>query len=213
MSGEFQGRQSFMNQVGAGVQSLIRQDQYANIVVSQSLPKYADLALSNKLFIAAQATTSIAPATAPLTTSAQHLLYNSSSTKRLVVIRAWVALESGTRAIGSSLWGCITQAAEATAPAAATGVVSKGLGHTATAAGLYDTAVTLDATEAWFMLAAKDTLADANESSGMLVADLDGLVVVPPLRSFGMSVRDSAAGTTPLYSGGFIWAELALDAA
>ena len=65
------GRQSFMQQVAAGVESLLRHDQYANLLVSQSLPKYADLALSNKLFVASTAAgTNIAPAIAPLTTSA-----------------------------------------------------------------------------------------------------------------------------------------------
>ena len=35
---EFQGRERTMQVVGRSVQSLIRQDQFANITVSQSLP-------------------------------------------------------------------------------------------------------------------------------------------------------------------------------
>ena len=214
MTTEFQGRESKLNQRGAGVQSVIRQDQYANLLVSQSLPKYTDLALNNKLFAAATGNgTFIAPAIAPLTTNAGHLLYNSSANKILIILRVWANLESGTRAIGSSLWGAVTTTAEASAPAKATSSTIGGIGHNASSVAVYDNAVTLDAAPVWFLLAARDTLADANESSGILTADLDGMVIVPPTLCFAVAVRDSAAGTTPLYNVGFIWAELTLDQA
>src|SRR3990167_2372150 len=99
MSGEFQGRESTMNQVGQGVQSLIRQDQYANIVVSQGLPPWADLALNRKIFIASSAAgTKLAPIIAPPTTAATWLLFNpADSGKILLIKRVWMVLESGTR--------------------------------------------------------------------------------------------------------------------
>lgn len=212
MAGEFQGREGTMQQVGQGVQSLIRQDQYANLAVSQSLPPWTDLALNNKLYVASSAAgTNLAPLNAPLTTAARWLLYNpADSGKVLIVKRCWVVLESGTRSIGSSLWGCITQAAEATAPTTYASSIKKGLGHTGTASGIFAGNVTLDATEAWACLVGRDVLADANESSALVYEDGDGWIIVPENRSFAISLRDAGAGTTPLYGGGFVWAELPL---
>ena len=213
MSGEFQGRESKMSKVGAGVQSLIRQDQYANILTSQGLPPMADLAVNRKLFIASSAAgTNLAPVIVPLTTAAKWLLFNPTDSGKMVIpLLMWAVLESGTRAIGSSLWACVTQAAEATAPTAYASSLNKGLGHVATPSTIFAGGVTLDASEVWACLAGRDTLADANESS-IMTADLSaGLFTVPAGRSFAMSMRDSAAGTTPLYGGGFIYAEFALD--
>ena len=42
----------FMNSRGKSVQNQIRQDEYANITVSQSLPPYVDLVTNNKVFTA-----------------------------------------------------------------------------------------------------------------------------------------------------------------
>lgn len=212
MAGEFQGRERTMQQVGQGVESLIRQDQYGNIVVSQSLPPLADLVLNNKCFVASSAAgTNLAPIIAPPTTAATWLLYNpTASGKTVLVLRAWMVLESGTRAIGSSMWGAVTNSAEATAPTAYTSSRNTGWGHAGTPTSIFAGAVTLDATHTWACLAAVNTLADANESSA-IVADLpSGIVVVPAGRSFAIAMHDSAAGTTPLYGGGFIYAELPL---
>ena len=57
-----------MNRRGANVQSQFRQDEFANLIVSQGLPKYADLAINAKLYTANTLTgTATAPAIAPLT--------------------------------------------------------------------------------------------------------------------------------------------------
>ena len=207
---EFQGRERTMQVVGRSVQSLIRQDQFANITVSQSLPQYTDLALNNLLYTAFSATgTYIAPAIAPLTTNAQHMVYNPAGSGKLIVpLACWMMIESGTPAIGGSIWSAITSSAEGTTPTAYTNSTKAGLGHTGTAVGIYDSDVTLDATPQWFMLAAETRLAADVESAGIYVGDMKGLFVVPEDRAFCMSRRDSAAGSTPLYQGGFIWAEL-----
>ena len=207
---EFQGRERTMQVVGRSVQSLIRQDQFANITVSQSLPKYTDLALNNLLYTAFTATgTYAAPAIAPLTTNAQHCLYNPAGSGKLIVpLSCWTMLESGTPAIRGSLWGAVTASAESTTMTAYSNSTKAGLGHTGTAVGIYDAVVTLDATPQWFQLAAETRLAADVESAGIQVDDLKGLIVVPEDRAFCISLRDSDTGSTPLYNGGFIWAEL-----
>lgn len=197
-----------------GVRGDLLADQYGNLNVVQMFPPLTQLALAGKMFVASTTGgTYIAPAIAPLTTNAQHVLYNGSTGNvYLLLLACGVVLESGTRAIGSSLFGAVTTAAEGTAPtkyaSSTAGTVG---GHTNTAVGVYDAGVTLDATPAWFPIAVEDKLADANESSGILADLYHRGIIVPPGLCFAMSIRDSAAGTTPLYNGHFVWAEISLE--
>ncbi len=209
MTGEFQGKQSHYNQVGMNVQSLIRQDQAGNQIVSQSWPPHTDLAISRKIFTANALTgTHAAPAVAPLTTNAQHILFNSGSAKLIIPLLAWVVLESGTRALGTSVWVAVSAAEESTAPTEYTnssGTISVGGG--ASGDGLYDNVITLGTAPGWVCYFSEATTAAVHESWAQVLR-FRGEFVVQPKHNFVMSIRDSAAGTTPLYSAGFMWAEV-----
>jgi hypothetical protein len=214
MSDAFDIRQETLARRSLGARGDLICDQYGNLKVSMPLPPMVELALAGKTFTANTKTgTFIAPATAPLTTNAQHVLYNSSSgSVYLILMSAAIWLESGTRAIGSSVFGAVTTAAESTAPSAYTNSANGAFGgHSNSGVGVYDAGVTLDAAPVWFALAANDTLADANESSGIVVDLFSRGIIVPPGLLFAMSIRNSGAGTTPLFGASFTWAELALD--
>lgn len=214
MSSQFDIYSGAMARRALGVRGDIIGNQYGQLLVAQGMPDNVELALAGKMFTANTLTgTAIAPAVAPLTTNAQHVLYNSNANKRyLILLAAWITVESGTRAIGSSLYGGVTLATEATAPTAYTNSANGAVGgHNGTAEGVYDASVTLDTAPVWFVIAAEDKLADASESSSIYVDLSKRGIIVPPTLSFAMSIRDSDTGTTPLYSAGFVWAEVDFD--
>lgn len=211
MSGEFQGREGKMNKVGAGVQSLIRQDQYANLMVTQGLPPLVDLAINRKLVAASSAGgTAKAPVAAMPTTAAAWALYNpASSNKLLIVLRAFSWLVSGTTGLGGAQMVCKTNVAQAAALTAYASSVKQELMSGYSSVGIFAGGATLAETPAWIVSQARNTLATDALGSGFS-QDFNGEFVIEEGCCFGLTVMDEA-GTTPLFGGGFIWAEVDLS--
>ncbi len=211
MAGEFQGRQSWLQRVGSGVQSLIRQDQYGSLAVSQSMPKYLDMALSRKLFVASSAGgTAKAPVAAMPTTAAAFALYNPvGSGKRLVVLKGFNWLVSGTPGLGGAQLMCKTNVAQ-TAETTYSSSVKQAMASGVTAVGLFVGGITLTETPAWFVTVAKDVLATDNVGAGFVSPDLEGLIVLDEDTCCGLTIMGES-GSTPLWGGGFIWAEIESD--
>lgn len=201
-----------MNRRAANVQSQLRQDEYANLIVSQGLPKYTDLVLNGKMYSGSSAAgTARAPVAALPTTAAAFGVYNGSSGSiHLIMIKAYTWLVAGTKGLGSAFAVAVDTAAQGTALTLYSGALVKNMGPTnGTAAGIFVGGATMDNTPGWAIVAAGDTLATNSIGPGFAV-DLDGLYIVPPGGVFAMSVIDEA-GSVPLYGMGCVWAEVNLD--
>ena len=212
---ELEGVYQTMQKRGADVKSIPRQDEYANAMISQSLPPLVDLVVNNKVFGASTGTaTAIANIFADPTTVSAVTLYNPSTTLSLLIIKAWMHARSGARAIGGSLWVCVSMAEESTAPAEDALGIKGVFGTKGAAVAVLDTTITFGTAPLWIPIEAKDTIADTQNSPAFLLNDLYGRFIVPPRGIFALQMYNSAAGAGPsLYGGGVVWAETVLTPA
>ncbi len=212
---ELEGVYQTMQKRGADVKSIPRQDEYANAMISQSLPLYVDLVVNNKVFGASTGTaTAIANIFADPTTVTGVTLYNPSSSVSLLIIKAWMHSRSAARAIGGSLWATVSMVEESSAPTADASGVSGAFGTGGTSVALLDTTITFGTAPLWIPIEAKDTLANTQNGPAFIADDLYGRFIVPPRGIFAMQMYNSAAGAGPsLYGGGVVWAETVLTPA
>lgn len=151
----------------------------------------------------------IAPNATIPTTSANIAIYNSAPATGVTIFvnRVTASLGSGTAAAGASLIVGIPVLVQA---AASTMITNHGVanlnGSNGTAKGIIGTA-TMPAGTIWFPIGGVSTLAAANVGQGIGSFDFEGELAIRPGWAVGFGVF-SAAGTSPLFSFGFTWAEV-----
>lgn len=203
-----------MQRRGANVQSQFRQDEYANLTVSQSLPPYADLSVNNLLFYGSTGTSAgIVPVVDVPTTVTGATLFNSSATVSLMVMQFASYLDDGVATIGNSLWAGVSTVEESTAPTEISGLKTGGLGHSGTPVGLLDNTITLGAAIPWVCVASNLALADGADARAVIVNDMPGMFIVPPKGNFCLQTWNEGTGTSSLYGYSLIWAEMVLTRA
>ncbi len=181
--------------------------------VSITEPEGIDLTREGKRFTIARSAgvTGIAPVQAQVTTAAQWVLWNSSTTKTLFFDMLGMVLDSGVGgATGTSVW-----AADITAPAQtgfATGlsVVNMSGSATASSALAIKSGVTVTAPAApfWYPIAFCSSAVTPG-ILGTVVAnwEIRGRIALQPLHGLAM-ITYGATGTTPLFAPCAQWVEL-----
>ena len=182
--------------------------------VAQYLPKYAQLTAAGKVFGWTMAAgVAKAPYTAMPTTTGTWAVYNANvgGGPHLVILRVMCASVSGTLGLGLALVGTTCIGAQTAVVANYASSIMSCLDGSADQPSAYvSNAVTLIGTQsAWLTLAAHDQVAAVSVGTG-LVAEVDGLFIVPPKHSFAFGVL-GAAGTSDLFDVNIIFAEVQLD--
>lgn len=209
---DFTGKVSTMQNTSNATVSMLRQDQYQNLVVSQGLPSYVDLNINDLLYYGNTGTSAgIAPVNDVPTTVTGATLFNSSSSVSLMIMQFAQYLDDGVASIGNSLWAGVSTAEESTAPTEITGLVTGGLGHGGTPVGLLDNTITLGTAIPWVCVKSDLGLADGADGRALVVNDMAGMFIVPPKGTFNLQTWNEGAGTSPLYGYSLIWAELVLS--
>jgi len=173
-------------------------------------PKYMEFARGQRLYAASTgAGTAIAPVNALPTTTAAWALYNGDTGKHLVVLKITAHSVSGTLGLGMSLLAGISSAAQASAPSAYSSSVHKAITPgSADTNGVFAQNVTLAGAPIWVNVASRDQLSAASIGSG-LVADVEGMFIIPPTYALGMTVL-APAGTSALFNVGVVYATVDL---
>jgi hypothetical protein len=180
--------------------------------VSQTEPQGLEMSRAGLRFMMGQsaALTGIAPVQAMPTTAAQWVIWNPSLTKALVFDRLGAYTTSGVAGAGSTV-----VVAHVTLPVTSStksGITIASMsGSTATSVALINSGVTVTspAAPAWHVLGT--TVSAATAALNVAVyEDVDGKIIVPPLRGLGLCVI-APTGTTPLYAPIAQWTEIELD--
>lgn len=187
--------------------------------MSQLLPPKALRAAAGRRYnaVVGNGATFIAPVTAVPTTTATFLLFNGEAAggKSYFIDTAYAFLASGTNGVGGALLGAVTLSAQQAAgvlPAAyASTVVSSLSGKSGGTKGVLANAWTIvGGTPSWGVLAKSEAAAGATIGANVLLANLDGGIVVPPQYGLALTVL-SGTGTTALYGVGVSWDEIEAD--
>lgn len=196
-------------------------DFAGGLQASQLLPPKALRAASGRRYnaVVGNGATFIAPVTAYPTTTATFLLFNGEAAggRSYFIDTAYAFLASGTNGAGGALLGAVTIGSQAAAnsganPAAYSSTVVTSLsGKTGgTKAVLANAWTIVGGTPAWQVLAGSAAPAAATIGANVLLANVDGGIVVPP--GFGLALTVlSGTGTTALYGVGVTWDELEAD--
>ena len=208
---EQEGRVDLIGKWDPGTTQPLRMSQSRGLLVEQSLPKYTEIAYNRRIFAAnTGAGTAKAPVATIPTTTATWALYNGySDGTHLVVLKMTCHSVSGTLGLGMSLLGGLCPGAQASAASTYSNSVKhpvSGSGHASEA--IFANAVTLATAPVWITLASGDQVASVSVGSG-LIANVEGLFVVPPRFALGLVVL-APTGTSALFNGGFVWAEIKL---
>uniref|UniRef100_A0A6M3J2G5 Uncharacterized protein n=1 Tax=viral metagenome TaxID=1070528 RepID=A0A6M3J2G5_9ZZZZ len=201
-------------QVGTTNEIDLKATRDGELRVTQYLPAYANLVAAGKVFgFESSAGTAKGPVTAVPTTTATWSLYNASTTAHIVILRVAFAAVSGTMGLGAAIVGTVAIGNQTAEVAKYTSSVVGCLDGTAkTPDAFFANATTLVGTQSpWIFLAARDMLAVVAVGAG-LVADVDGLMVVPPKGCAGFDIL-APAGTSALFDCSIIAAQLVLDTA
>ena len=206
-----------------GVPIQVDLDRLGSTGVSQLLTAKALSTLNGCRFgaVIGNGATMLAPVTAIPTTTATMALYNGSSARSYLIDRIGAVLASGTPGIGSALIACVTAIAQARPTLGAgnnggyAGVIMNclnGDGAPGNSEGVFINAITLTGPQpAWLPFAGNpDGTATANIATHILIAEVDGGIVVPPGHMLGLAVL-SATGTNPLFSFSVVWDEIELQ--
>jgi hypothetical protein len=187
-------------------------DQYKHLLISQgALPSRTEAARARKLYGAnTGAGTAKAPVAAPPTTAAAWALYNGyGDPYHLVVFDLYATSISGTLGLGMSLIAGLPGTKQAAAETAYASSVHEALTPgSPSPQAVFAGAVTLESAPVWTTVAARDQVSAISVGSG-LVANVDGMFIVPPGYALGLSVL-APAGTTALFQGGFVYGVFAL---
>lgn len=182
--------------------------------VAQYLPQYAMLCAAGKVFSAdTTGGTAAIPVVVPPTTSPEWGLYNANSAggPSLVLLTAWLILESGTAGLGCALLLCSAIGAQTVVSSNASGTIISCLDGTTKTAQAYvaSNPTLLGGAPSWVTAESYDQLANNGVGEG-IVARVDGLVIAPPKGLIGLEVV-AETGSTAKYDIGFIFAEVQLD--
>jgi hypothetical protein len=201
--------------VGMGGPADLSLSEFGNLRTDKFLPDYATLAKARRIYGATTGTgTAVAPVQAVPTTAAAWGLFNGEDPggKSYAILFAGCHSISGTLGLGLALLGTVATApVTGTKPTAyANAQVSSLSGSKSLSAAVLASAVTLVVPQpAWITLAARDQVSAVSVGSG-LVADVKGMLVIPPQYVGGFTVL-APAGTTALFGIDLVWAELELD--
>ena len=188
----------------------IRLSQHRSLFVQQFEPKYMEFARARRLYGAnTGAGTAKAPVTALPTTTATWVIYNPTTSSRILVpLQAYCWSVSGTLGLGMALLLAVPPSKVATAPTAYASSVSNPLmplSQPTTA--IFGNAVTIVA-PVWNVHEARSQVAAIEVGSG-LVTTLDGMYLIEPGFCLAAAVL-APTGTAGLFGVGFIWGELDL---
>lgn len=189
----------------------IRLSQHRSQFVSQLEPKYLELARAKRLYGANSAAgTAKAPLTALPTTTATWMIYNPTTSSRVLIpLKAYCWSVSGTLGLDMGMALAIPPTVVATPPTKYSSSVIHPLNPGAqTTTAIFGQGVTV-AAPVWSIAATRTQPAAIGIGSG-LVADLDGMYIIEPGFGLGGAVV-APTGTTALFGFGFTWAELDLD--
>lgn len=203
----------FVSLALGGASRPLRMTGIESLAVAQVEPSRFELSRAGKRFIGGNQiiANGIAPVSAIPTTTATLALYNADARKSLVIEQLGFWLGSGTPAAGATLFGTVSTGPIASPPTAmTTGFGIQGASGIGASKALWATGVTLPGSPAWVQLASTLQLAAVNVGQGDGVINLDGALVIPPLRALGLAIL-SGAGTTPLYGVSCIHAEIEAD--
>lgn len=187
-----------------------RLTEHESLAVANVEPSRFELSRAGRRFIGGNQiiANGIAPVTAIPTTTATLALYNADPVRSLIIEQLGFWLGSGTPTAGATLLATVSQGPIASPPTAnATGYSNQSAsGSSMASRAIWTTAVTLPLSPAWVQVSSTFQLAAANVGQGDLVSNLDGALVVPPLRALGLAIL-SGTGTTPLYGVSCIYVE------
>ncbi len=215
MSDKFDGNTSLMAYRSNNTRSDLRQDAYANALVSQGLPPLADLAANGKLHVASGGShAGIAPETAVPTTVANWCLQNNNTGSTcLVVLRVANWLVSGTAGLGIGLVITTDQAVQAAFANVTLSTVKNCLaGGSAALANLNVNKTMSTGGSSWDMVAARSQLAAVEVGAGNVV-DVQGAYIIQPGGGVMGLTNVSPAGSTPLWTVSILFAEIDLNLA
>lgn len=190
-------------------------DPFGNVLVSQWLPPYAELAAAGKLFAAdTSAGTAKAPVVAPPTTSPEWGMYNASATESLVVLEVGFSIKSGTQGLGLAILGASALGPQTVVSADYTAAIKSCLDGTRRQPDAYITnnPTLIGGTPSWLVLANDpgNVVAQVNIGSG-LVAKVDGKLIARPNGGMVAFELFGAVGTTALFTISVLFAMLDLD--
>lgn len=176
---------------------------------------FAEMSRAGRRFVASPGV--IANAQAPVqdcpTTATAYALYNGEAAggKSYVIdaLSFWQA--SGTAGAGASLLAGVSTAAQASVPAAGTGVVVKSAsGSAINTKAVYAAALTLTGAPAWIAVSGNQEPSTAGVGSGQPLVTVAGLFIVPPGYCLGLHIL-APAGTSSKFSVACMWHEIELD--
>lgn len=202
----------FVANAFSGSTRTVRMTQIESLAVAQVEPPKFDMTRAGRRFLGGNQiiANGIAPVAAIPTTTATLALYNTNSERSLAIERIGFWLGSGTAAAGATLLATVSTNPIASPPSAmATGYGIQSASGRESSKCLWATGVTLPGTPtpAWFQVLSTFQLAAANVGQGDDSVDLEGMIVVPPLRALGLAIL-SGAGTTPLYGVSCVFSEI-----
>lgn len=191
----------------------IRGTQQKSLAVSITEPDGMDYTRAGKRFFLGRnaAATGIAPVQTQMTTAAQWVIWNTSSTLTMFFDMIGVILDSGVGgATGTTLYVAHFSAPAQTGFATGISAVSANGNSTATSSAAVKSGITITAPAAptWFPIANVPSAVTPG-ILGTTVANYEvrGKIAVQPLRGLGFAVA-GAAGTTPLFGPVAEWVEV-----
>lgn len=172
--------------------------------------KYAELARRGNLFHAMTAVTGVAPGTAIGTTAAAALANPRGSGKDVIVLAAFMAYVSGTLGAGQVDWVAHPVPTQAAISGTAMPPINASLGGASPVAAPFTTA-TVPASGTPFrpFASLSPLLATSVLVPWITVDDVGGAIVIPPGTAASLQAT-AGAGSSPLVTFGFLWAEVPL---
>ena len=187
-------------------------DPFGNLKVTEVLPRRAILSAAGKLYgIETGAGTAQAPKTAPVTTTAEWLLYNASPTDTMFLMAVGLFLKSGTLGLGMSLQVAAAIGTQTAVTSDYSGTIKTSLsGGTQTPPVYLGNNITVvGGTPAWIPVDATkhNSVATDSVGDGLMNWDLEGIFSAAP---YGGIMCDTIGevGTSALFSVFFVVAML-----
>lgn len=191
--------------LSAGTVNAVKATNRGSLRVAQSEPARAAGCRSRFVFSPGVVANASAPVADMPTTAAAMALWNGEPTESLFIETVSAHAASGILGLGGALLVGLSSVAQAAAVANGTGVVgpSRLGGGTKTSLAKFGAAVTLTGAATWFPVATGKMIAESNIGFA-LIADLGGLIEVPPGFCLGVTVL-APTGTTAKFSFSVSW--------
>lgn len=193
--------------LGSGVVKTIRGTNRGNLAVAEAEPFRASFVRDRFIASGGVVANAVVPVVDVPTTAAGFALYNANPDKSLFIEKVTAHQASGTAGLGGSLLVCKSGGPQSSPPTTnGTGVViDRAGGGSGNTLCKFKDAVTLTSAGAWLTVATGKYIAEVNIGFAM-IADLDGLIEIPPLYCLGMTVL-APTGTNAKFTFGVVWSE------